>query len=143
MTRMATMGLLLLLLSSLSGDTTAQGNGVIVIGHEKVVQRGTLVTAPNLIIQMTQRTATGMSEVHLKETDTIHVLGGSATFVTGGEMIASTLTAPGQYRGTGLRGGDEHHLVKDDVIVVPAGVPHWFREVPQSVDYYVVKVVAP
>jgi len=29
------------------------------------------------------------------------------------------------------------------VIVVPAGVPHWFKEVRGSIDYYVVKVIAP
>jgi quercetin dioxygenase-like cupin family protein len=25
--------------------------------------------------------------------------------------------------------------------VIPAGTPHWFKEVPQSVSYYVVKVL--
>ena len=29
------------------------------------------------------------------------------------------------------------------VIVVPAGIPHWFKEVPKSVNYYVVKVIKP
>jgi len=28
-------------------------------------------------------------------------------------------------------------------MVIPAGVPHWFKEVPSSIDYYVVKVIAP
>jgi quercetin dioxygenase-like cupin family protein len=27
--------------------------------------------------------------------------------------------------------------------VIPAGVPHWFKEVPQSVNYYVVKSIRP
>ena len=26
------------------------------------------------------------------------------------------------------------------VIVVPAGVPHWFKQVPATLQYYVVKV---
>ena len=26
---------------------------------------------------------------------------------------------------------------------IPAGIPHWFKDVPKSVDYYVVKVIAP
>jgi hypothetical protein len=25
--------------------------------------------------------------------------------------------------------------------VIPAGIPHWFKEVPQSINYYVVKVL--
>jgi quercetin dioxygenase-like cupin family protein len=43
--------------------------------------------------------------------------------------------------GTDIQGGESHHLVKGDVIVVPAGIPHWFKEVPQSINYYVVKVL--
>jgi quercetin dioxygenase-like cupin family protein len=29
------------------------------------------------------------------------------------------------------------------VYVIPAGIPHWFKEVPKSVSYYVVKVLKP
>jgi quercetin dioxygenase-like cupin family protein len=34
-------------------------------------------------------------------------------------------------------------LSKGDVIVIPAGVPHWFKEIPGSINYYVVKVLKP
>jgi mannose-6-phosphate isomerase-like protein (cupin superfamily) len=63
--------------------------------------------------------------------------------VTGGEMLESKLTAPGQYRGSGLRGGTEHHLTKGDVMVIPAGVPHWFKTVSEPIEYYVVKALTP
>jgi quercetin dioxygenase-like cupin family protein len=53
------------------------------------------------------------------------------------------VTKAGQSLGTDIKGGDTHHLSKGDVIVVPAGVPHWFKEVPHSVSYYVVKVLKP
>lgn len=33
--------------------------------------------------------------------------------------------------------------MKGDVIVIPAGVPHWFKDVPHSVSYLLVKVVKP
>jgi quercetin dioxygenase-like cupin family protein len=101
------------------------------------------VTAPNLSILMAHRDKPGMVEVHDKETDTIYVLAGSATFVTGGTMVGGNVTEPGQQRGTDIKGGDPHALVKGDVVVVPAGVPHWFKEVAGSIDYYVVKVIAP
>jgi hypothetical protein len=26
-------------------------------------------------------------------------------------------------------------------MVIPAGTPHWFKEVPRSISYYVVKVI--
>ena len=44
---------------------------------------------------------------------------------------------------TEIRGGQAQRLAKGDVMVIPAGVPHWFKEVPSSIDYYVVKVIAP
>jgi len=119
------------------------GEKVTLVGHEKVAQGGTIVTAPNLIVQLNKRTEMGMSELHDKETDTFYVLSGSATIVTGGEMIESKLTAPGQYRGTGIKGGEAHALTKGDVMVIPAKTPHWFKEVAGSIEYYVVKVVAP
>lgn len=116
---------------------------VTFVGHDQVAKGGTVVTAPNLSILMAHRDKPGMVEVHDKETDTIYVLGGAATFVTGGTMLGGKVTEPGQQRGDDIRGGDAHALVKGDVVVVPAGVPHWFKEVKGSIDYYVVKVIAP
>jgi len=29
------------------------------------------------------------------------------------------------------------------VITIPAGTPHWFKEVPKSINYYMVKVLKP
>jgi quercetin dioxygenase-like cupin family protein len=132
-----------LLLTSAAVSVAADGSKVTFIGHDQVAKGGTLVTAPNLSILMAHRDAPGMVEVHEKETDTIYVLAGAATFVTGGTMIGGSQTAAGQQRGTDIRGGDAHSLVKGDVVVVPAGVPHWFKEVQGSIDYYVVKVIAP
>ena len=132
-----------LLLTSAAVSVAADSSKVTFVGHDQVAKGGTLVTAPNLSILMAHRDAPGMVEVHEKETDTIYVLAGAATFVTGGTMIGGSQTAAGQQRGTDIRGGDAHSLVKGDVVVVPAGVPHWFKEVQGSIDYYVVKVIAP
>ena len=121
----------------------AEGSKVTFIGHDQVAKGGTLLTTQNLSIVMAHRDAPGMVEVHDKETDTIYVLAGAATFVTGGTMIGGTVTAAGQQRGTNIDGGQAQALAKGDVIVVPAGVPHWFKEVHGSIDYYVVKVIAP
>src|SRR5438552_9917815 len=52
-----------------------------------------------------------------------------------------TATNPLQPRGTDIQGGEVHRLTKGDVIVVPAGQAHWFKEVPSAVSYYVVKVL--
>jgi len=58
-------------------------------------------------------------------------------------MVGGKQTAPGQIRGTDVKGGETHHLSKGDVIVIPAGTPHWFKEVSPQVSYYVVKIVKP
>ena len=122
----------------------AAGNSkVTYIGHDKVAQGGTLVTAPDLTVLMIHRSGPGQVEVHDKETDTFHVLNGEATLVTGGKMAGGHVSAPNQQRGSAITGGELHQLSKGDVIVIPAGIPHWFKEVPRSIDYYVVKVIKP
>jgi hypothetical protein len=115
----------------------AAADSVTFVGHEKVAKGGTLVTAPDLAVSISHRTGPGEVEVHDKETDTLYVLDGEATVVTGGTMIGGKVTAPGQSRGTSINGGQSHHFVKGDVLVI------WFKEVPKEINYYVVKVIKP
>jgi hypothetical protein len=120
--------------------TAAAGPGVTYIGHDKVAgalaKGGALVTASDLLVSGSHRDGVGMVEVHDKETDVMYVTDGSATLVTGGAMVGGKVTAPGQWRGTEIKGGDTHQLTK-------GGTPHWFKEVPKSVSYFVVKVLKP
>jgi quercetin dioxygenase-like cupin family protein len=60
--------------------------------------------------------------------------------VTGGEAEDSRTTAPGETRAKNIAGGEERHLVKGDVVIVPKRVPHWFKEVNGTFLYFVVKV---
>lgn len=122
-------------------------SGVTYVGHEKVAaalsKGGPLVSAPDLLVSGSYRDKAGQVEAHDKETDVIYVVDGAATFVTGGKMVGGKMTKPGQSMGSDIIGGQTHHLSKGDVIVVPATTPHWFKEVPQSVSYFVVKVLKP
>ncbi len=114
------------------------------LGHDTIAgcsKAGTFVDTPEYIVQCSNRTGPGVVEIHTKETDVIYVIDGTASFVTGGTAKNITATNPLQPRGTDIQGGDVHRLTKGDVIVVPAGQPHWFKEVPGSVSYYVVKVL--
>jgi quercetin dioxygenase-like cupin family protein len=81
--------------------------------------------------------------VHEKETDIFYVTGGEATFVTGRTMVDERMTKTGQWLGNDIEGGETHHLTKGDVVVVPAGTPHWFKEVSSSIHYVLVKVIKP
>jgi len=140
MKRLIVAGTLLLSSALLNA---AEDNKVTFVAADQVAKGGSLATAPNLSITVAHRAEPGMVEVHDKETDTFYVLDGSATIVTGGTMVGGSVTGPGQHRGTDITGGQAQRLAKGDVMVIPAGVPHWFKEVPSSIDYYVVKVIAP
>lgn len=94
----------------------------------------------NYMIHTSRRTAPGKAEVHGKDTDLIYVLEGSATFVTGGTVPDAAPTAPDEWRGSAIEGGETRFIEKGDVIVVPAGTPHWFRDVRGPVLYYTIKV---
>ena len=94
----------------------------------------------NYMIHTSRRTAPGKAEVHVKDTDLIYVLEGSATFVTGGTVPDGATTAPDEIRGSAIEGGETRVIAKGDVIVVPAGTPHWFRDVRGPVLYYTIKV---
>jgi mannose-6-phosphate isomerase-like protein (cupin superfamily) len=94
----------------------------------------------NYMVHASHRDSAGMAEVHTLDADIIHVLEGSAMFVTGGTVENAKPTAPGEIRGTAIRNGEERRISKGDVLIVPAGTPHWFKDVPGPLNYYVVKV---
>jgi mannose-6-phosphate isomerase-like protein (cupin superfamily) len=104
---------------------------------------GSLVTRPDLLVSGSHREAAGQVEVHDKETDVLYFTDGEATLVFGGKMVGGKVTRPGQWLGSDITGGETHHVAKGDVFVIPAGIPHWFKEVPKSVSYFVVKVLKP
>lgn len=125
----------------------AETDGVAFFGHDKVAtalaKGGSLLTRSTYSVSGSHRDKAGQVEVHDKETDVIYMVDGTATFVTGGTMIGGKDTRPGQHLGTEIQGGETHHLSKGDVVVVPAGTPHWFKVVPTQVSYFVVKVIQP
>lgn len=94
----------------------------------------------NYMVHASRREKSGMSEVHELDTDIIYVLDGTATFVTGGKSVDLKQTAVNEFRGSMIDGGETRQLVKGDVVIVPKGVPHWFKQVDGTFLYYVVKV---
>jgi mannose-6-phosphate isomerase-like protein (cupin superfamily) len=78
--------------------------------------------------------------VHLKDADIMYVLKGSATIVTGGKLQDGRTVAPDEIRGSQLEGGEAHNIVPGDVLIIPRGDPHWFKEVKGPLLYFTVKV---
>ncbi len=96
------------------------------------------------------QTPPGVAAVHYKVSEIYHVTDGAGTLVTGGTMLnakprpADALSVrledgPGE-SGTAIKGGVTRRIKAGDVVVIPAGVPHWFSEIEGSITYIVVRV---
>jgi len=133
----------LALATALSADAPKLGN-ITYIESSRVaaafVKGMPLIEVENYKVHASHRDGPGMAEIHERDTDIVYVLDGTATLVTGGEAVETKTVAPEEIRGAAIRGGQERRLVKGDVIIIPNGVPHWFKEVPGPLNYYVVKV---
>jgi mannose-6-phosphate isomerase-like protein (cupin superfamily) len=104
-----------------------------------VVHRGKLDTpAPDSVAEHDL-----ISEVY-------HIIDGSATLVTGPDIVdekrrPSTLQTVREYNGpgnsgSGIRNPVTHQLEPGDVIVIPAGVGHWFTRIDDHITYLMVRV---
>ena len=124
---------------------------VVYVGHDKVVatlkKAGPLADGPNLRVSGGYRSGPYAPadyrpdvEVHTNEADLFYVIEGNATQVLGGSVIGGKETAPGQIRGSKIEGGTTYHMGKGDVMWVPAGLAHWFPEIPEPLSYLLVKV---
>jgi glc operon protein GlcG len=94
----------------------------------------------NYMVNASRRDKAGEAEVHVLDTDLIYVQEGSATFVTGGTVVNPKTVEPNEIRGDMIEGGESRRLAKGDVITIPNGTPHWFKDVRGAFTYYVVKV---
>ena len=126
--------------------TQARADEVVLVPASKVTaamtKPGGLASSSDALVSISRRDKPGVVEVHDTETDVMYFLEGTATLVTGGTVVDGKTTSPGQIRGASVTGGTAHKVSKGDVVVVPKGTPHWFKEVPGVVVYYVVKAVS-
>ena len=124
---------------------------VVYAPHDKVAatlkKAGPLADAPNLRVSGGYRTGPYAPadyrpavEIHLSEADLFYVVEGRATQVLGGTIVDGKETGPGQIRGAKIDGGQTYQLEKGDLMWVPAGMPHWFPEIPEPLSYLLVKV---
>jgi quercetin dioxygenase-like cupin family protein len=123
-----------------------QSRAVTHIDGDKVAtalaKGSSLVATKDFTIAGSHRTGPGQVEVHDHETDIFYVTEGEATLVTGGTMVGGKESAPGQHRGTDIRGGQTQKLKKGDVVTIPAGTPHWFKELATpTISYLTIKVI--
>ncbi|HEU5305184.1 MAG TPA: cupin domain-containing protein [Gemmatimonadales bacterium] len=145
---MRTFNLILgaLALVSSAGRAAAQSSDgtVTVVETDRVkaaFAKGTpLIEVRDYKIHASRREGPGVAEIHTRDTDIAYILQGSAVLVTGGTVPDAKEIAPEELRAPTIQGGQTRQVVVGDVVVIPNGVPHWFKEVKAPFLYYVVKV---
>ena len=75
-------------------------------------------------IRLSVRTASGGAEVHAHFDDIFVVTGGSATLITGGTVVDGKTGADGETKGSRIQDGMSQKITKDDIVHIPAGMPH-------------------
>ena len=87
------------------------------------------------------RSKSGKAELHEKFADFYFVVGGEATLVSGGHIVNSSTTAPGEMRGDSVQDGKETKLKKGDIVHIPANIPHQLVLAKGAIfQYFIVKV---
>lgn len=110
--------------------------GAVLVGEDENMMHA----ARNYMVHASHRDKAGVVEIHEQDTDIVYVLKGSAQLITGGTPVGTKTIAPHELRAPTVNGGETRKLVPGDVVIIPNGVPHWFKEVEAPFDYYVVKV---
>jgi mannose-6-phosphate isomerase-like protein (cupin superfamily) len=87
---------------------------------------------------------------HDQVSEVYHVLDGAATLVTGSDIVdwkrrpadnqaVRLLNGPGG-NGASIRNGATYQLKAGDVIVIPAGVGHWFTKIDDHIRYLMIRI---
>jgi mannose-6-phosphate isomerase-like protein (cupin superfamily) len=70
--------------------------------------------------------APGRPAIHTAEAEYFTVVQGSGELVTGGTMVKPHTVREGFIDGDAIEGGTSRKLAAGDVVLIPAGTPHWF-----------------
>jgi mannose-6-phosphate isomerase-like protein (cupin superfamily) len=75
-------------------------------------------------LQLSARTMSGGAEIHAHFDDVMIVQHGSATLITGGNVLNPKTSQDGETKGTAIKGGMSRTITVGDIVTVNAGVPH-------------------
>ena len=107
--------------SDLESALAALRNGELASG--RILEGGDVFS-----VTMLHRTAP-TATVHGTLSDLYVVQEGSATLVTGGSLVdPQPANRPGDQRGSAIRGGTERVIGPGDVVFIPPGMAHGFRD---------------
>jgi hypothetical protein len=94
-------------------------------------------------INIVRRGSAGTAMAHAtgpaKGSEVHYIIDGAATVVTGGTLVRTPGASTKGAGGVTIEGGESRRVAKGDVIFIPAGTPHWYKEVEGSVTYLEVR----
>src|SRR6266403_114176 len=99
----------------------------------------TLLSDADFRVNTSHRAGPGEAEVHVNDTDIFYVLKGRAELIVGGKVSDPHALSATEIRGSKIEGGEVRTIEQGDVVTIPRGIPHWFKQVSTPFRYYVIK----
>jgi mannose-6-phosphate isomerase-like protein (cupin superfamily) len=147
---------------------TCKGCPATYVSNDEILQYLKRAMATNTVDQQVRSVNVGKSNVaiglvhrtrisqpgdvaeHDQVSEVYHVISGSATLVTGPDLVGAArrpadntavrlLNGPG-HNAKSIRGGVAYELKAGDVVVIPAGTGHWFTRIDDHITYLMVRV---
>jgi mannose-6-phosphate isomerase-like protein (cupin superfamily) len=91
-------------------------------------------------INIVRRTTGQGAIAHPDGTEVHHIIEGAATLVTGGTIVRAAGAAAATAT---IEGGQSRRVAKGDVVLVPAGTPHWYKDLEGPITYLEVRFDLP
>jgi mannose-6-phosphate isomerase-like protein (cupin superfamily) len=85
-------------------------------------------------INLIRRTKAAGAVAHEGFAELHHIVDGSGTLVTGGTIVRRT--GPDAVT---IQNGVSRHVAKGDVILIPPGMPHWYKDLDGTLTYLEVR----
>ena len=126
-----------------AADGVIQNSAEIAAVLSKATANGGMKAAPVSIadqhrINVINRESPGTPLTHPGNSELHYIIEGAGTVVIGGEISRPSGAAKGG-PGAVIEGGQTRRVTKGDVIFVPAGMPHWYKEVEGGITYLEVR----